>query len=377
MRVCLISVEIFAWGKHGGYGRATRVIGRELVKRGVQVFAVVPRRGAQRPIEALDGITVLGFNPATPWRATALLRDCDADIYHSQEPSFVTYLARRAMPDRKHVVTFRDPREMRDWLTELRYPSLNQLQVLGNIMYEDNPLVRRAVRQADRVFCAAHCLQPKVIRKYRLTSPPAFLPTPVAVPEQVQKADHPTVCYLARWDRRKRPELFLDLARQFPGVRFIAFGNARDEEVDRRLRVRYGDLPNLEMPGHVDQFDSTRHSSVLSESWIMVNTAPREGLPNAFLEAGAHGCAILSAVDPDGFASRFGVLVRNDDFAGGLAELLKDGRWRERGERARAHVRETFELSHAMDHHLAVYRDLLAGRASKSSSSTPVTQSVA
>jgi len=34
MRVCLISVEIFAWGKYGGFGRATRLIGRELAKRG-------------------------------------------------------------------------------------------------------------------------------------------------------------------------------------------------------------------------------------------------------------------------------------------------------------------------------------------------------
>ena len=34
MKICLISVEIFAWGKYGGFGRATRIIGRELVKRG-------------------------------------------------------------------------------------------------------------------------------------------------------------------------------------------------------------------------------------------------------------------------------------------------------------------------------------------------------
>lgn len=63
MRICLISVEIFAWGKYGGFGRATRLIGRELVKRGVEVYAVVPRRNEQRPVEDLDGIRVLGFEP--------------------------------------------------------------------------------------------------------------------------------------------------------------------------------------------------------------------------------------------------------------------------------------------------------------------------
>ena len=37
MRICLIAVELFAWGKYGGFGRATRTIGRELVKRGIAV----------------------------------------------------------------------------------------------------------------------------------------------------------------------------------------------------------------------------------------------------------------------------------------------------------------------------------------------------
>ena len=102
MRLCLLSMEIFAWGKHGGYGRATRVIGRELVRRGIEVFAVVPLRGNQRPVELLDGIKVLGFPPRAPWHAAGLIQQTNADIYHSQEPSFITYLAQRAMPGRKH-----------------------------------------------------------------------------------------------------------------------------------------------------------------------------------------------------------------------------------------------------------------------------------
>jgi glycosyltransferase involved in cell wall biosynthesis len=372
VRVCLISIEISAWGKAGGFGRATRTIGRELVKRGIETFAVVPRRPGQRRVEMLDGITVLGFDRARPWQAAALLRECDADIYHSEEPSFATYLARRVMSSRKHIVTLRDPRELSDWLTELRSPSLNSLQVLANFLYEDNPLVRRSVRRADAVFCAAEHLRPKAARKYRLKAPPPLLPTPVAVPAQVRKSEQPTVCFLARWDRRKRPELFLELARRFPEVRFIAIGKARDREFDSRLRERYADLPNLEMTGYLDPFESPRLSAILSESWILVNTASREGLPNAFLEAGAHGCAVLSGLDPGGFVSRFGAVVRDDDFGRGLSELLQGGRWRECGERARAFVRDTFELERAMDRHVALYQEQLAA-----SSSRPPSQPVA
>ena len=66
MHICLISVEIFAWGKYGGFGRATRTIGRELVKRGIQVSAIVPRRSGQNEIELLDEIKVLGFDYRKP-----------------------------------------------------------------------------------------------------------------------------------------------------------------------------------------------------------------------------------------------------------------------------------------------------------------------
>ena len=92
----------------------------------------------------------------------------------------------------------------------------------------------------------------------------------------------------------------------------------------------------------------------------MVNTATREAMPNAFLEAAAHGCAILSAVDPDGFASRFGYNAARDDFAPASPALLEDDRWRERGRAARQHVSEVFAVDRAIDLHLEAYRDLIA-----------------
>jgi glycosyltransferase involved in cell wall biosynthesis len=361
MRICLISTEIFAWGKHGGFGRATRLIGGELVKREVEVFAVVPRRPGQGPVEDLDGITVLGFPPFRPWRMVELFREVDADVYHSCEVSLGTALAQRAAPRRRHMITFRDPRDLRDWALELARPSLNRAQVLGNYAFESSPLLRVAVRRADALYTIAHWLVPKVQRMYRPPNPPQFLPTPVAIPEGAAKAARPTVCYLARLDRRKRPELFFDLARRFPGVRFVALGKSRDQGYERRLRDAYGSLPNVKMLGLVDQFSSGLHSRLLAESWVMVNTATREAMPNAFLEAAAHGCAILSAVDPDGFASRFGYRAARDDFAAGLAWLLDGDRWRERGRLARQHVSEVFATDRAIDQHFAAYRALLAG----------------
>lgn len=363
MRICLVSVEIFAWGKYGGFGRATRTIGRELAARGHEVFAVVPRREGQAPVEALDGMTVLSFPARRAWEASRLFREADAEIYHSCEPSISTWLAKRAMPGRVHVVTCRDPRNFEDWKTEFLLPSRSRARVVANWLFENGALARRAVRRADAVYTAARCLVPKATAIYGLATPPRFLPTPIAMPARVDKSARPLVCFVGRFDRRKQPERFLDLAARFPELDFIAAGASNDPHYDAQLRARYRGQPNLDLRGFVDQFRSDELSRLLGASWIQVNTSAREGLPNAMLEAAAHRCAILSTVDPDDFASCFGRRVYNDDFAAGLAWLLEKDRWRERGEAGRAHVEATFAAGPAIEAHLAEYRRLLEGGA--------------
>jgi glycosyltransferase involved in cell wall biosynthesis len=358
-RVCLIATEIFAWGKYGGFGRAARTIGRELVRRGIDVYAVVPRRRGQRTIERLDGIKVLGFSPFRLWTAYEMLRRVDADIYHSCEVSVTSWMAARAMPDRKHMATFRDPRDLYDWRLEFERPSLSRMQVALNWFYEAGPLARLSVRRMDALYAICHDLIPKVRAMYPNAVEPEFLPTPVEVPRTVRKASTPTVCYVARLDRRKRPERFLELARQFPQVSFVCAGKSRDRRYEERLRRKYANLSNLEFTGFLDQFSSNRHAELLAKSWILVNAATREALPNSFLEAAANRCAILSRVDPDGFATRFGYCAAADDFADGLRYLLADDRWRDSGRKAADYVASTFEMNRAMNQHLEAYRRLL------------------
>lgn len=110
LRICLLCEEIFAWDKYGGFGRAMRTIGRCLVQRRQSVTAIVPRRAGQGPVEDLDGIRVLGYEQNRPWQIGRLARMAYADVYHSCEPSFASYAAQRAMPDRRHIVTVRDLR---------------------------------------------------------------------------------------------------------------------------------------------------------------------------------------------------------------------------------------------------------------------------
>jgi glycosyltransferase involved in cell wall biosynthesis len=355
LRVCLIAPGLYAWGSHNPTGRAARVLGRELARRGVKVSAVIPKRHGQRDLEQMDGITVHAYRPESPWSAVALCRECDADVYHSFDPSVFTAMAGAAQRGRRHVVTIRAPH---DWLRELR--GGNRTDIAQACLLTENPLVWLAVHRADAILCASDDLVPLVRTKYRVKEA-IFLPTPVAIPRRVQKGRTPTVCFMGGWDRHRHPELFFELARRFPAATFVAVGKARDRRYDASLRRRYGSLPNLEFTGVIDPFHSDALSNILAESWILVNTGVRRGVPDACVEAAAHRCAILSDADPDGFATRFGYHAADGDLAAGLDALLANDSWRPRGELGYEFVLENYERERVVGRYLGVYEGRVEG----------------
>jgi glycosyltransferase involved in cell wall biosynthesis len=209
----------------------------------------------------------------------------------------------------------------------------------------------------DTMYSQARFLVPKVKDLYRLVEDPEFLPNPVPVPETVHdKAENPTVCFLARWDPQKRVELFFKLAKEHPEIEFIAMGKSHNTEKDRKLRARYGGLPNLTLTGFVSEEEKGR---ILSKSWALVNTSIREALPVSFLEALAHKTPIISGEDPDHLTSNYGFHVKEEDYGGGLEWLLESEEWRKKGENGRKHVSEVYEMDHVVDLHIEKYEKVM------------------
>ncbi len=359
MKVCFISTEIFAWGKYGGFGRATRLIASELAKKGIEVSAVVPIRENQNKFELLDGIKIYGYPIYNPLKSISILKEIDADIYHSEEPSLGTYFAQIAKSKKAHVVTFRDTRLFYDWLIEFKNPSLNKFQVLSNFFFENNILVARAVRNATAVYSTADFISEKATQKYKLNEITGLLRSPVKVKDEVKKSETPRALYLGRLDKRKRPEKFLELAKDFPSVEFFVVGKSRDENYQNYLLNKYQKYSNIKFCGFVDQFSSDEFSKILGSSWVLVNTALREGLPNAFVEALAHKCAIISSVDPDNITSRFGIKVENDNFAGALQKILLNDDWKTKGVNGYKFINENFSIEKIIYEHIKAYNSIL------------------
>jgi glycosyltransferase involved in cell wall biosynthesis len=358
--ICILTSQYFDWGIYGGFGSMSRKLAESLAKTGYPVSVIVPGRQGQRPMETIEGVDIRSFSPRNLPDACRIIRESSADVFHSQDPTVLTYLAQRIHPRRTHLVTSRDPRNLMDWWIEFLYATpMRRLMTPFNYLTEGNFLVRHAVRRANGVFCPAHCLKEKVKRLYGLNTLPSLLPNLIDVPATLpHKSDQPTLTFMARWDKRKRPWIFLELAKEFPNYRFVAVGQgsaSAESGFDARLRRRYRDVTNLEMPGLINRFrEPSRMHKLLSDTWVFVSTAVREGLPLTFLEAAAYGCPIVSRVDPDQFATKFGKHVHNDDYAAAIRSLFAEAPL-EKGRAAYEYVRETYETSKALQAHVAQY----------------------
>src|SRR5262245_41333995 len=124
LNICLLCMELFGFGSSGGFGRATRMIGRELAKRGHRVTVVTrthPQSQDKRTDLMLEGMRVRMYSARRPFSSLAIYRDCAADVYHSQDASLATWLAMQAMPRARHVVTFRAPLSREDVAIDRRF----------------------------------------------------------------------------------------------------------------------------------------------------------------------------------------------------------------------------------------------------------------
>lgn len=372
MRVCFVSPEYFSWGVYGGFGYLTKTLGSELADRGLDISVVTARRTGQKEVEVVDGVTVYGYpvnhnhrglmrSLTSRLNSLPYYKMASSEVYHSEAVSYGTIIAQKAVPNAKHIITFQDPYDLREWkrisLVDTRYRLTTRFKIRLKI---ENMVLSRACNCAFRLYSQARFIIPKAITLFNLNSKPVLLPNPVSIPrKRMIKADTPTVCFLARWDPQKRVELFLGLARRFAEVTFIAMGRSHDPLKDRELREKYSGVPNLVLTGFVSEEEK---SLILEKSWGLVNTSIREALPVSFLEALAHETPIISGEDPDGLTSRYGFKVKNDNYAEELRRLIESKDRVKKGRMGRKYVERVHELDKVVGQHIKIYEDILGAK---------------
>jgi len=372
MKVLLVTSEFFEWGLYGGFGAFARKLGVELIKRGIEVDAVIPRlspkQGPHGSIEVIDGIKIKNVQMNILRTFYKKMYKTDANIIHAQCSPLDTALAFKFNPKTPKVVTFQDLR------------TKEEMQLLAGLQGEWNPqrgiknrlenayiefLYKRALKRAD-IFSQAEMLKPKIKMLYGIDPQEiGTLPNFVDIPSTLSacKSDTPSVLWLGRLDDVKRFDWCIETARLVPEADFYVLGRSHDEAKDHEYRSMIenqqekGRLLNVHMLGFMSGEEKTK---MLSKAWILINTSIYECLPVSFLEAFSYKCSILSTRDPDGLTSRFGYSGRDPkDLSNGLRWLIKDDRWRELGEAAYEHVKKKHETSECVDKHIEIYRSLV------------------
>ncbi len=358
MRLAVVANEFFdpALGPMGGFGWATRQVAEAFEERPELGVEIVMLSGRPLPRDA----KVHGRVPAVgrPRRRIAEFGDVrrvapDLILTIDYRPSYRRSLA--LFPRTPLIVWVRDPRTPFDCarIDTLRLPGQPDVkpQGIGTIHCGSlSGLVRfRSLAGGGTVFASpTHYLREKALGTYGV-EPKAwnFLPNPVRPPTNtVPKALRPSVVFLGRLDPIKRPWLFVELARQFPEVRFIMLGRNHFEGLGAWSPASMPD--NVELLGHLDGAEKFR---LVREAWALVNTSIHEALATSFLEALGCETPLIACVDPDNVVSRFGYYVGRWDgdgldslpyFSEALRRLLDDENGRTtRGTTGRAWVDNT------------------------------------
>lgn len=143
--------------------------------------------------------------------------------------------------------------------------------------------------------------------------------------ENVEKDENFIVCWIANLKLLKKPERFLEIAGHLEDlghVRFVIVGRPYPEShLQQTFEHRLSAHDNVDYIEGLPQEDINK---LLLRSRILVNTSPREGFSNVFIQAWMREVPVLTlGVNPDGLLDD-GYLGGAFESTGALADSLRD-----------------------------------------------------
>lgn len=134
-----------------------------------------------------------------------------------------------------------------------------------------------------------------------------------SMPEKNKASMKSPVLWVGRLEPWKNPELFIDLAREYPERSFVMIAPSfhRHEEYGRKIHETAKMLPNLTL---YDFIPYKNIDSYFKNASFYVSTSEKEGFPNTFVQAAMFGIPVISLhVNPDEVLTEyeFGVFCDN------------------------------------------------------------------
>ncbi len=364
IKVGLIIDEFFggAGTPYGGYGfLARKYVAKYIPNEQIEVEVLLGRGkknfSAQRYEE--DGCTLYRL-PRWSFFAKRWLKKQNYSVYLSIELTSTYALKNEPDPSKRLILWIQDPRPESAWCI------VNTLQSL-KCPFFFNPKIYNFVEKLNaqkRVafISQGRSLNPLGIELYHLPkeTPVRFLPNPVDIDWEFQfdlAKKKKAVVFLGRLEAQKRCWLFCEVAKRMPEYDFYVLGQFfRNPEDNRRMLAPYmkGDLSNLPNLHFVGHDDGEKKKQLLKDSRVMLSTAIWEGIPISWLEGLSYGATLVTCLEREGLAERFGEFVgeiNGDGFEGvdrfipAIRRMMEDDEFYSQKARAAVdYIRETHSI---------------------------------
>jgi glycosyltransferase involved in cell wall biosynthesis len=364
VRLGIVANELFdpAVGRMGGFGWAVRQVATCFASEpslGVEPVLLMGQR-VKKPFARKDrvhGCEVVWIGERL-WDWARAVRAVRVDMFLSIDfrPNYRAFFA--LCPRTPILLWVRDPWDNRDRaiIEKLRVPgcdappqgvSAHPTKTLAGLA-----AASRLLQRGLRLVVTTPALAAKIPDSYGVSSEGVgVLPNIIGPCDGAPvKAERPVIAFLARLDPYKRPWLLAELARRLPDVEFTVMGQ---QHFSGPGAWEPDELPsNMRLLGHLDEPEKRAE---LARAWVLLNTSIHEGLAVSYLEALAHEAPLVSCVDTEGLASRFGRAIERHPgdglaaipaFEQALREMIADHELRTRlGREGRAWVEATHTRS--------------------------------
>jgi glycosyltransferase involved in cell wall biosynthesis len=176
-----------------------------------------------------------------------------------------------------------------------------------------------------------------------------------------QPVNKDVILWVGRSVDFKKPQLFLDLARQHPQNEFVMIcQEATGEKGYDDLIAQAGMLKNLQF---IERVGFNEIDDYFLRAKVLVNTSDAEGFPNTFIQACKAATPILSLnVNPDGFLDEYNCGLccdgNTEKMATELETIVSTQAGADMGTNARKYVEQTHDISKIVDRYKEIFRTI-------------------
>ncbi|MBN2071287.1 MAG: glycosyltransferase family 4 protein [Candidatus Krumholzibacteriota bacterium] len=375
MKVCFFSPTAYSYFNPdadewaGGAETQQVLLAKQMSLKGIDVSFIVGDHG-QEEVEKFGNITVIrSFAPFSGNRKLRFLPDMmkirramrlsGADIFNQRSTSFYTGQLCYFASSLGKQFTFSigiDYNCYGDCDGNLSFPMTSmyrygirnagaviaQTQKQKDLLFEnmrrESTLIRNGIEILDRVECPVNSGSEKTAEGRK-----EFL-------------------WVGSFRRRKRPELFLDLARAVPEADFTIIGGGGDDrDFYEMIAANAGSISNLNYPGFIEP---EKIEEYYRRAYAYINTSVLEGFPNTYLHSWRRGVPTFTIeIDPDRIIEENGIGECTGSFerlVEAVRELSSDEPMRTRMcRRALEYVAREHDIKDKADEYISLFESLL------------------